>query len=104
MVATRPAVVHDHDERLEDVAELIVDVLLEVEGRIGGERRADVRRDQHGEAARIARGHRAGDAVRHPEEQRALRREHQREEQRTGPARCASRDCGTSAAQTSAAL
>ena len=104
VIRDRPPVVHDHDERLEDVAELFLDVLLEVEGRIGGDRRGNVRRDEHREPARIACGHGAGDALRHPEIERALGGEHQREEQRRAPGRCASRGSGTSAVQTSAAL
>ena len=53
---------------------LLVDVVLEVERRIGGERGSEIGGHQHREPARGLRGHRSGDAIARPQEQRGLRR------------------------------
>ncbi len=64
------------------MAVLIADVLSEIEGGIGRERCAHIGGDQDGEPARIAGRHRSGDAIGDPQEQGALRREHQRQERK----------------------
>ncbi len=80
MVCDRPAIVHEHQEGLKDIAKLVLHVALQVEPGVGRERGRDVRGHEDGETTRIARRHGSGDALRHPEVQRALRGEHHGEE------------------------
>ena len=86
----------------------------EIERRVGGERRRDVRSDDHRKTPRRARRNRPRGLIDHPHEQRALRRQHQREKrhqtERHAPVQAAMPDglvrldSSAAFAQTSAAL
>jgi hypothetical protein len=55
MIRQRPAIVHDDDERLQNLSVLLVKIRLEIEIAISGECRADIRGNEHSESSRRAR-------------------------------------------------
>ena len=80
MVGEDLAVPHDHDERLQDLTELLAQIGLDIEVAVGRQRGAEIGGHECREPPWRSRRHRPGDPVRHPQEDPALGGEHEGEE------------------------
>ena len=93
VIRERSSVPHDDDEGLERLTVLLGKILLKIQAWVRIHRRADVGGDERRKPARRPGRHRPGDPISHPEKERALGRQHQREEceesQRDAPVQAA---------------